>query len=229
MNHLNNAEHAVVVELLPWYVKGTLNPEDHVRVNQHLSNCPECQQEIVLYRQLNSADLTISRTPTWKPTPAQFSNILQSIDALESKIGTTAVQSNTPGRNPKLSALFKATPSPVFWFMSLETIALAALVLLVVARLPQQQPGEQLFKTLSNEHPAVSETLPRLSIVFAENITEREIRALLQAQHAQLVQGPSMLGVYTVELASDRANELQQAIANLRTNPKVKLVEGIDG
>ena len=230
MTHSNNPEHDSIVELLPWYVKGTLNPVEHSRVDKHLASCPECQQESMLYRQLDSEGLTSDRTPSWQPTPAHFSSILQSIDALESKADSAVSRAKTPKHGlkqlSKLSAWLKATPNPIFWFMSLETVALTALVLLTVARFPQQ-PGEQAYQTLSNERPSYSANLPRLSIVFAEDITEREIRTLMQAQHGQLVQGPSMLGVYTIELALEVANESQQAIDNLRANPKVKLVESI--
>lgn len=228
MTHSNNAEHDVVIELLPWYVNGTLNSVEQARVAQHLPSCSECRQELVHYRQLDSLRSVSNHAQTWQPSPARFASILQGIDALESTTGATASPAKMPGRFAKLSAWLKTTPRPVFWFMSLETIALAALVLLVVGR-PPQQPGEQLFQTLSNDRPPVSATLPRLYIVFAEDITEREIRALLQAQQGQLVQGPSMLGVYTVQLASGGDRERQQAIINLRTHPKVKLVEAISG
>jgi anti-sigma factor RsiW len=230
MTHSNNTEHDVVVELLPWYVKNTLNPIEQMRVAQHLSSCSECQQELDIYRKIDNVNLGSSNTPTWKPSPVQFANILQGIDALETKAATAATATTkvakTPGVFAKLSAWLKALPSPVFWVMSLETMAIAALVMMVVGRLPQQLPGGQLFETLSNERPSVTANLPRLHIVFAEDITEREIRTLLQTQQGQLVEGPSMLGVYTVQLAAGGVQE-QQAIINLRANAKVKLVEGI--
>lgn len=228
MDKPNNAGHDFVVELLPWYANGTLNPVEQAQVDQHLPSCSECRQQLTQYRQLDNARIVSSDAQAWRPSPAQFSRILQDIDDLESAAGKAVSPVRMPGLFGNLSAWLKATPSPVYWFMTLETVTLAALVLLVVAQ-PPQQPGAQLFQTLSNERPLVTATLPRLSIVFAEDITEREIRALLQKQHGQLVQGPSMLGVYTVQLTTGRAHELRQTMTALRGNPKVKLVEAIAG
>ncbi|MGZ8190839.1 MAG: zf-HC2 domain-containing protein [Methylococcaceae bacterium] len=229
MTGSNNAEHDFVLELLPWYANGTLSPDEKAQVDQHLPSCPDCRQQLTQYRQLNSTRPVDSGAQTWKPSPVQFAGILNRIDALENTADSTASPVKIPSLFAKLPAFLKAIPSPVYWFMTMETVALAALVLLVVARAPQQQTQEQLFQTLSNERPAVTANLPRLSIVFAEDITEREIRTLLQAQQGQLVQGPSMLGVYTVQLATGGAHELQQALTNLRASPKVKLAEAVAG
>ncbi|WP_411726856.1 zf-HC2 domain-containing protein [Methyloglobulus sp.] len=228
MNKPNNAGHDFVVELLPWYAKGTLNPAEQARVAQHLPSCSECRRQLAQCRQLDDVFKGNSDVLAWRPSPTQFSRILQDIDVLESTTHTRASPVRMPGLFANLSAWLKATPSPAYWFMALETVVLVALVLLVVAQ-PPQQPEAQLFQTLSNERPPATATLPRLSIVFAEDITEREIRALLQTQHGQLVQGPSILGVYTVQLTAGGAHELQQTITALRGNSKVKLVEAIAG
>jgi len=229
MSNSNNADHDLVAELLPWYANNTLNPDEQELVAGHLVHCPECRQELAQYRQLDSGAYVVnSAAPVWQPSSAQFSSILQAIDAQENSVDTAAVPLKMPGFFSKLSAGLKVTPRPVYWFMALETAALATLVLLVVARLPQQ-PEQPMFQTLSSVHTPSATTLPRMSIVFAEDITEKEIRALLQAQHGQLVQGPSMLGVYTLQLETGGEPELQQAIIKLRADPKVKLVEAVTG
>ncbi len=224
----NNPDHDVVIELLPWYVNGTLNSAEQARVDRHLGSCAECRQELLLYRQLDRQRSAGRHAADWQPSPAGFANILKGIDALESGNDTRLSSEKTPGRLATFSTWLKETPRPVFWFMSLETLALTALVLLVIVRLPPP-PEEHLFQTLSNERPPVNASLPRLSIVFAEDITEREIRGLLQSQHGQLVQGPSMLGVYTLQLAAASEHKLQQAMNQLRSHPKVKLVEAVGG
>jgi hypothetical protein len=228
MAHKPISEHDVVVELLPWYVKNTLSPAERIDVDQHLSACQDCQLEIMLYQQLEKVTAVKAPKPGWQPNPAQFSQIMQGIDEFEKQTATTVKANKAPsGLVSKLSAWFEATPTPVFWFMSLETVALTVLILILGRQLPAQLGGNS-FETLSNGEPAASASLPRLHLVFSEDITERELRALLQAQQGQLVQGPSLLGVYTVQLAKGGANEVQQAIANLRANPKVKLVESLD-
>jgi len=231
MTQVNKPDHDVVIELLPWYVNGTLNSAEQARVDRHLGACSECRQALLFYRQLDRQRSTSRPASDWQPSAAGFANILKDIDALESAgdiNGIKASRLTMPGRLAKLSTWFKQTPRPVFWFMTLETLTLAALMLVVIGRLPVP-PEPQLFQTLSNKRPPINAGLPRLSIVFSEDITEREIRGLLQAQHGQLVQGPSMLGVYTLQLAAGGERELQQAMTQLRSHPKVKLVEAVNG
>ena len=39
-------------ELLPWYVNGTLSPEERQRVEAHLDQCPSCRGEVQALRSL---------------------------------------------------------------------------------------------------------------------------------------------------------------------------------
>ena len=229
MTNANNTGHDAVVELLPWYVNGTLSRAEQASVEQHLPSCSECQQLLAEYEQLDDIRSIESDLPTWQPSGTQFASILQNIDTLESTTHATAKPAKKTGLFSQLSAWLRTIPRPAYWFMGLETVAIAALVLLMVAPLPQRQPEAQLYQTLSNERPAVTTNLPRLSVVFAEDITEKEIRTLLQREHGQLVQGPSLLGIYSVQLAAGGEQELQQTISNLRNHPKIKLVEAVSG
>jgi hypothetical protein len=83
---------------------------------------------------------------------------------------------------------------------------------------------ESSFQTLSNERPPATSTLPQIAIAFAEDTSEKEIRTLLLGINGQLVQGPSMLGVYHVQLA-----DIERSLASLRAHPKVRWVEPAAG
>jgi len=222
---------AAISELLPWYANGTLSPSERARVDTHLPHCPDCRQQLAALQMLAESSAFAGEDQAWQPSSAQFAQIMGAIDALESPQTQTSrvTQTKPKSVNPFAHCLdwFKATPHPVAWLMAAETVAIAVLVLMVAAP-PPQQTGPTLFQTFSDDKPAAT-GLPRLSIVFADDITEREIRALLHAQHGQIVQGPSPLGVYTVHLDATDEGASLAAIDRIRAHPKVKLAEALGG
>ncbi len=221
-------EHDEIAELLPWYITDTLNSPEKSRVSRHLETCPLCRQELHLYRQLETTNQVSVADGSWKPSAGQFAAIMQGIDELELKEQAKTVLKKENQNRANRWNWFKTIPKPVFWFMALETGALATLMMVLVSQpLPYlAQPG---FETLSNASPAVNHDLPRLHIVFSHDITEQEIRALLLKSGAQLISGPSTLGVYTLQLAVQDKNTVQQTVTELRTAPKIKFVEEIQG
>lgn len=227
MTQLSTPEHDEIAELLPWYVTDTLKSLEKTRVSQHLETCPLCRQELQLYRQLETAKQVSLPSQSWQPSSVQFAAILQGIDELE-QAQAQIVPKQENQNQAKRSHWFKAIPNPVIWCMALETAALAALVLVFVNQsLPQFAPPG--FETLSNASPSVNSDLPRLHVVFSDDITEQEIRTLLLKSGAQLTGGPSALGVYTLQLAVSDKTTVQQTVSELRAAPKIKLVEEIQG
>lgn len=216
-----------ITELLPWYANGTLSPSERAQVDAHLPDCPACRQQLAALQTLAGSSAFAGENQAWRPSSAQFAQIMGAIDALESPQASTAKPRKTANPFAQCLDWLKATPNPVAWLMAVEGVAIAALVLMVTVQ-PSQQTGPTLFQTFSDGTPTAA-GLPRLSIVFAEDITEQEIRALLLAQHGQIVQGPSPLGVYTLQVDEDNEEALQQTVAQLRAHPKVKLVEALGG
>ena len=49
--------HQHLQELLPWFVMGTLDEDERVLVEQHVSGCASCRREIVWHEQLRDASL----------------------------------------------------------------------------------------------------------------------------------------------------------------------------
>ena len=84
-----------------------------------------------------------------------------------------------------------------------------------------------LYRTLSDAGSGPEPGRVHLQVVFAYDITEREIRTLLGSIGATIVAGPSPMAVYTVALADDREApaQAQERLALLRTHPKVRLAE----
>lgn len=53
-NH-DKDQHASVEQLLPWYVNGTLRPNEHAQVRRHLESCEECRGGAELLARMQSA------------------------------------------------------------------------------------------------------------------------------------------------------------------------------
>ena len=67
-----------------------------------------------------------------------------------------------------------------------------------------------------------------LQVVFADDITEREIRTLLSSIGATIVAGPTPMAVYTVALVANYREvpaQTQERLALLRAHPRVRLAE----
>ena len=116
------------------------------------------------------------------------------------------------------------TPRPVRWALAFQ----GALVLVLATALVWQTAPSfpPLYETLSHEEESVPADRAYLRAIFAEDITEKELRALLTSLGASIAQGPSKVGVYTVAL-SPAPKDLKPVLARLRAHPKVRLAEPV--
>jgi hypothetical protein len=106
-----------------------------------------------------------------------------------------------------------------------ESLAFAALaaILVLPGRISTDQTGT--FETLSTvESPAMIKGRS-IRLVFSEDMTTRELSDLLRTAKAQVRQGPSEVGSFTVEVA---LKEEQQSLSVLRSNPKVQLAQPVE-
>jgi anti-sigma factor RsiW len=210
--------------LIPWYVNGTLSAEESAVVEQHLATCEQCQSEASRCQSL-VGQLPVAQE-IWKPSAAHFAGILANVDKLVAanvKPDTRRTKA-TLGFFQRISAGLSQTPSPVRWTLAFETLAFAALALFLVLPNSPIPKSNGVFETLSNaESPTTKGKAIRL--VFSEDMTTRELFDLLKQVKAQIRQGPSEVGSYTVEIAS---KEEAQALSILRANPKVRLAQAVE-
>lgn len=222
--------HDWVAELLPWYSNGTLGPVEQAFVDKHLAICPECCLKLEEYQQLSAAIAASPAAMDWQPSPGHFAQVLSAIDAEEKAIAAkTAPLPKQPTFAGQCLDWLKIQSKPLVWALALETLMLATLALFaVMPGVGRQAPEGAVYQTLSNARPVAVNGQPRVRIVFAEEATEHDIRMLLTSVQGHLVDGPSTLGVYTLELAlPGKGNTLDLAVAQLRKHPKVRLAEPV--
>jgi hypothetical protein len=200
-------------ELLPWAVTGRLAAADATRVAAHAETCATCRAELEFERRLAShvgTDDNVEYAPS-----AALQRFQQALDALPERA--------VPAPEARLAAPVRRfwTPRRVRTAMAVQAAAVLVLAVAVVLR---PAPVNE-YRTLSL--PSAVPARPALRVVFQPDMPVRDLSALLAGLHAEVADGPSEAGVYTVVLApgADRAD----ALARLRADARVRFAEPVAG
>ena len=216
MNEADCHHHAA--DLLPWYVNGTLGDRDRDAVTAHVWGCPACREEVAQYETLAAAVGSAV-----DPAADRLERVLASIELLEATaVGHAGWRTRWRAVAEWLGDLFERTPGPVRWGLAAQ----AALLVLVVglAVLPGALSPRAQYRTLADDGDRrMGHAL--VHVVFAQDISEREMRTLLGRVHGKIVDGPSDVGVYTLEVGAGARDQLMPMVAILRGDPKVRLAE----
>ena len=220
-----DSPHPEMWELLPWYVNGTLRGQELDAVTGHLSTCVECRGEVARCRDLAAAMRTAPAVP-WAPSSERLARVLAAIDAIEAA-RAGGWRESLRARLAPLRELLQGTPGPVRWALAAQG-ALMVLLLAVMAWQTVLSPGPP-YRTLATGNDQPRRGQAQVRVVFAEDITEREIRGLLGGVQGKIVDGPSAIGAYTVEvpLPASAADRMAPVLDVLRADSKVRLAEPI--
>jgi anti-sigma factor RsiW len=101
-------------------------------------------------------------------------------------------------------------------------VAAQFVALAVIAVYLPERAGEQTLSTLSEETTAVEPL--RVHVVFEKHATQEQVRALLQSVGARISDGPTEVGMVTLELRSTDA-DAAAAIGKLRAADIVVFAE----
>lgn len=217
--------HERVWGLLPWYVNGTLSQRERERVEAHLEACSRCQEEAQACRRTAEAIRSAGEAaPT--PHPVQLQRVLARIDEAEAE--------ETPKRFSRLGSRFggwRAAPRALQGALMAQVAIILLLVGVLVWRELHPGPGDlpapAVYRTLSDAPPA-RQPARRLRLMFSPDATERQVRHLVLDVRGRITDGPSALGVYTVEVPTG-GDSLQAVLTRLRSEPQVMLAEPAAG
>ena len=214
-------QHRECWEQIPWLVNDTLDPGEHSRIEPHLRDCRECQEELKEQQRVRAAmraDAPIVLAPQ-----TALQKLMQRIDAHEAAAPCT--EAETSQRD--LAAPSVRSARWPRW------VAVAAAVqgVVVALVLATQQRDDVLqaprFETLTTE-PAVRAAGPVLRVVFEAGVPVSDVNAVLRSVGAQIIAGPSEAGVYTLALKLDGAQMeagTDAALAQLRADARVLFAE----
>jgi hypothetical protein len=190
-----------VQKLLPWFVNGTLDSHESARVQGHLAECEECRDDLAGERQLARAvaSLPLNADDGWK--------------AMQLRLAEAA-----PARGRLAPARLVGRRVPLGWAMAGSLAASFALALVMTGFRPGAAP-QQTYHTLGS---APSAAQGHAVVLFKPDTTEQQMRVILSAQGARVVDGPTAAGAYVLHIdGADPAGAIQA----LRQSQQVVLAE----
>jgi len=220
----SDGNHEKVWEILPWYVNGTLEGHEHELVARHILRCQSCADEVARCQSIAAA-VRSAEEAARTPSPEQLARLMERIDRGSTSAAPQRWRLGVREWIEKIRLTFQETPSLFRWALAAET---AAIVLLAAAIIFQGSIGPSFYRTLSDPGKGLEPGRVRVQVVFADDITEREIRTVLSSIGATIVAGPTPMAVYTVALTADDREapaRTRETLALLRAHPKVRLAE----
>ncbi|MBD0326096.1 MAG: zf-HC2 domain-containing protein [Pyrinomonadaceae bacterium] len=246
---MENQSHQEIQHLLPWYVNETLSAAERERVAAHLSDCSSCLAELESMQVLRS----VVRDSNERLAPSSEGQL----DALIARIEKSEAD-NSRQKNRALGARLTEwwASLPAFAKATMLAQAVAVIVLAGVSvtllrkaerreaeAIQERQRAELNESLLANEKQRALEYQAfsggptdsggaglKITVVFREDVKEKEIRSLLLSIKATIVSGPSSARFYVIRLAvppdADAQSLMNDALARLhRRSDLVQLAE----
>lgn len=193
--------HETAQQLLPWLSACALGDAQFAAVQAHVAACAECQLDLAWQARLRAAGA---------PDDNAF-DADRALARLMPRLGPQA---------PRLSVLARWRRAAAASSAWLRWTAAAQFALIVVLAALLAWPGADSgdYRALSCTRPAQGD----LVLVFKPDTTEREMRRILQASGARVVNVPGVTGAWVLALPAGQA---AGALARLRSEPAVALAQ----
>ena len=215
--------HQAVQELLPWYATSQLAPDETRRVHEHLQTCAQCRQDLAWEHGVR-AEAAADSLPEGVDMEGALARLMPALGPQERVMAPSAEHDEVAGTTPPGASLpwwrvsAANQPSWLRWAVAAQWVVIAGLGAVLLR--PAAEPDA--YHVLGSGAAAAG----NLVVVFQPNTSERELRRILQAQNARVVDGPTVTDAYLLSVpAASRA----QALKALRADAAVKLVEPLDG
>jgi hypothetical protein len=192
--------HNEVLDLLPWYLNGTLAEPHRARLEVHLRDCLPCNAALREERKLRGLLRDQDVVPLG---PSHGLNAL--LDRID--------QRQRPART---AARF------VPWIgYGLAACVGGGIVWLWLAVAPVDGAGNGEFATLSTTTAAATDT-PAIDIIFAVTPLEAELQAFGREIGGRFVAGPSEVGRYSFALDGATVATVETLLEKLKRDPRVR-------
>jgi len=193
--------HDTLSDLLPWYVTGQLAPDEAARVGAHVAGCAECQAEVAFQQRLEAE---VARLPL--DVERGWADMRGRIEAND---------------DAPLPAARRANRTAWIGWGVAATFAVVA----GAAWLPQIAAPRAAAPEYAALGQAAADESGNVVVVFHPDTTERQLRAVLKAGDARIVDGPTAAGGYVLHVPTARKDA---ALAALKAEDRVVLAEPIE-
>jgi len=205
--------HDEAMRLLPWLVTDRLDDSERAWLEPHVANCADCRGEVAALREVQMACQDVARSGSaagdedasdidrgWRRLRTRLQPPMSAFDPARRQ------RRPPPQRRPRWQR----------WVLAAQA---AVIAVLAVALWGEPPPAE--YRTLGAA-PAASGG--NLVIVFDPHLDESQLRSLLLASQARIVDGPNDAGAYVLAVPGARLPMVQDA---LRAAPGVTLVAAL--
>lgn len=196
-SHLANpVTHEAAQLLLPWLLAGTLDGAELAMVQNHLQGCAQCQADLAWQRKLR----------TMAPAPDA---------AFDANRAFAQLLPRLPPRLGVLDRCRTAAAANGAWLKWTAAAELAVIGVLSVLLLGHDDAD---YRAMG----AAGRTDANAVVMFRPDTTEREMRRVLQASGARVVDGPTVTDAYVLVLPASQASA---ALARMRAERAVTLAQ----
>ena len=214
--HLEPDPHAAVQRLLPWYLTGRLETQEHDAVETHLAQCPECRAELETERQWQLL----------QPGHGAQVDVEDGWARMRARLGGEAAPRPAPApaaparrRGWSLPAWQVGARLPARAWAAPALLSAALVMAIGLTLRPAAIVGD--YHTLAAPDPSGATAVVR----FRPDATEAQIRQGLKDSGARLVDGPTVSDAYVVRLPREH---YVASLDKLRREPGVALVEALE-
>jgi anti-sigma factor RsiW len=195
--------HKEAQQLLPWLLTGTLEGAELARVQAHLGTCERCRADLAWERRIRAAGQP--RGTALDPDPA-LAKLLPCLGRQEARHAVPGRWRGAAGANDGR------------WLRALAVAQLGVIAVLALL-LAYPDDDDAHYRGLGAAAPAQD---GGLVVVFNPDTPERELRRILQASGARVVDGPTMTDAYVLEVPRSRQ---ASTLTRLRAEPGVILAQ----
>lgn len=223
MTHREHIEplgaHGECWNLLPWIANESAAAKDVARVEAHLRECRECQDELQFQRELRNAIRSEEAVVLAPQTSLQ--KLMQRIDTVED------IDEEHEAVPP--AQIVAPRRQPMRWLQIAAAVQGIVITGLLAAMWMQSSDTLTAPRYTTQSASGSMTQRPVIRVVFAGEVSLDDMNRVLRSVDAQIIAGPSEAGVYTLGAArfADESG-IDKALAQLRADNHVRFAEPAD-
>jgi anti-sigma factor RsiW len=196
-------------QLIPLYINGSLSAAERLSFEQELWRNRELRREYAEFVEIEAAFRAMEQQA--------FPDLGLTLEILMTRVLAPPAPTSEPRTLGQTLLAMLATPRFAWTAAGVQLAIIAALVAndWVIRDAP-------LLQSLSQS--ADTRAARRFNVVFSDQASQAEIRALLQEIHVRITDGPTAVGLMTLEVRDEHA-DTQTLLMKLRASRLVRFAE----